>query len=358
MPAEYQFLVVAALLYAWELVLWIPVRGRGFRARRKGWRSLDPRSLLVLRDRGAVISLPLFTDAGFHAAAPFPLIPGQDGRVWLDLGNDQWKTLGKFDRTRCHRDHLDLVVSGLKLPLLAPGESDPFLADLKADSSDDGVAAIQRAWERSFSLPRARAALKKWRLFCGPFRWLCPMLTIAFFGVLPVLFFKVGGREAGLFGLWTLSVLLTIQILMVVVGGRVFPKAKGVFWGEALLSLLLPFHAMRATRHGLPHAFAGLHPVALLLAAGQTSHPYLDEFARRLRYPRPGNQGDAAWAELVRPLFHAACARAGAPIPEEVAPAPDSGSAAWCPRCLALYNNTTVTCRDCSGLPLRGFSGG
>ncbi|MFM7180593.1 MAG: hypothetical protein ACKO2G_03895, partial [Verrucomicrobiales bacterium] len=325
MPAEYQFLVVAVLLYAWELILWIPVRGRGFRARRKGWRSLDPRSVLVLRDRGAVFSWPLLADSGFHVATPFPLILRADGRVWLDLGNDQWKTLGKFDRAKCHRDHLDLVMSGQKVPLLSAAESDPFLADLKADAANDGTAAIQRAWERSFSLPRARAALKKWRLFCGPFLWLCPLLTIAFFGVLPFLFFKVGGKETALFGLWTLTVLLTIQVLMVVVGGRIFPKAKGAFWGEAIISLLLPFHAMRATRHGLPHAFAGVHPVALLLAAGQTKHPYLNDFARRLRNPRPGNEGDAAWVALVQPLFQAACARAGAPLPAEIAPAPEPG---------------------------------
>jgi hypothetical protein len=356
MPAEYQFLVVAALLYAWELVLWIPVRGRAFRARRrKGWRTLDPRSALVLRDRGAVFSRPLVADSGFHIASPFPLIPGSDGRVWLDLGNDQWKPIGKLDRARCHRDHLDLVVSGHKLPLLSPAESDPFLDDLKANAHDDGAAAIRTAWERSFSLPRARAALKKWKLFRGPFLWLCPLLTLSFFVVLPFLFLKVGGREAALCGLWTLTVLLTIQVLLVVVGGRVFPKAKGVFWGEALMSLLLPFHAMRATRHGLPHAFAGIHPVALLLAAGQTKHPYLDEFSRRLRNPRPGNDGDAAWAALVQPLFSAACARAGAPIPTDIGPVSEPGSDAWCPRCLALYQNPTTNCRDCSGLPLREF---
>ena len=355
MPAEYQFLVVAVLLYAWELVFWIPVRGRGFRARRKAWRSLDPRSFLVLRDRGAVISWPILADSGLHVAVPFPLLPGPDGRVWLDLGNEQWKPLGSFDRSRCHRDHLDLVVSGFKLPLLAPAESASFFAELKSELASDGTDAMRRAWERSFSVPRARAALKKWRLFSRPFFWLCPLLTISFFVVLPYLFLEVGGREAGLFGLWMLTVLLTIQVLMVVVGGRVYPQAKGLFWGEALLGFLLPFHAMRATRHGLPHAFAGIHPIALLLAAGQTKHAYLDEFARRLRCPRPGNEGDAAWAALAGPLFASACARVGAVMPAESAPVPDAGSTAWCPRCLALYRDKTTTCRDCSGMALREF---
>lgn len=355
MPAEYQFIIVAALLYAWELVLWIPVRGRGFRIRaRRPWRSLDPRSLLVLRDRGALFSWPVVADTGFLLASPFPLVPGPGGRIWLDLGNEQWKAIGSFDKSRCHRDHHDLVVHGQKLPLLAPAESDPFLGDLKSVSSgEEANDAIHRAWERSFSLPRARAALKKWRLFTSSFRWLCPLLTVAFFIGLPFLFLKVGGREAALFGLWMLTVLLTIQVLMVVVGGRIYPKAKGLFWGEALMSFLLPFHAMRAIHHGLPHAFAGIHPVALLLAAGQTTHPYLAGFARRLRYPRPGNEGDAAWASLVQPMFEAACRRAGIPTPAEMPPAPDPGATAWCPRCLSLYQSGPTTCRDCSGLPLR-----
>jgi hypothetical protein len=137
-----------------------------------------------------------------------------------------------------------------------------------------------------------------------------------------------------------------------------YPSCRGEIRQDALLSLFVPFHAMRALEITSVHAFARTHPAAILLASGATGHPWLSSYMRSLLFPRPNQPGDTARTMTFLPeaekILSAKSMKAG---DYDVAPkhGDDPDASSYCPRCHGMFLTGRETCGDCGEIRLRPF---
>jgi hypothetical protein len=160
-----------------------------------------------------------------------------------------------------------------------------------------------------------------------------------------------------LLGLWLLMIITACRLWWI--GGRVYPEVKSTFRTDALLSLLVPFHAMRAMEIASVHAMAATHPAALVIGTGDVDNPWLRSFIREILHPRPGAPTDISQSVNLRPLLTKALSRFDK-TPEDYETVPsredDPEAVAYCPRCHALFGKEAAACSDCREVPLKAFS--
>jgi hypothetical protein len=347
MPIGTEFLLIAFALYLWESALWLPLRGVVLRRRWRGesWRPLNPASFIALRDSGLVMMLPLPPDGGLAPCQAPPLLADDQGHVGLAIGSEEFRMIGPLEWADIAVEPGHLTVKGHRVSISSPRAIAPL-----SRGRARGLApapAIRRMWRLALSPCRASREWRKWRLVSRKLRLLPPLLTLGFFAGIPAAY-TLGGI------LPTLVVVLHLWLLMAGIschlwwlGKRAYPAARSALRMDAFVSLIVPFHAMRALESTSRHAMATTHPAALLLATGDLENPWLAGFFRRLRHPRPGIAGDAIFSKTIRPHL------AGR-LPPESAPdrRNDPDSTGWCPRCHSLYLPGADTCPDCRDLPL------
>jgi hypothetical protein len=352
MPAFVEFLLVAAALYLWESTLWLPLRSVVLRRRWSGgtWKILDPTTFFTTRELGLIPMLPLPPDAGLAPCQAPPLLVNGDGEfVWSS--GESFKLLTWNDlRENTHH----LMVAGRKVRISTPR----CVGALRREKNRGRTLedAVRRVWRLAMSPGRAGREWLRWKLVSGPLRWSGALLTLGFFVGLPLAYMDGGGVPTVLFAmvLWSLMAWTAARLWWL--GQRVYPDARPALRMDALLALLVPFHAMRALEIAAVHAMGNTHPVGLLLSSGDVGNPWLGRFVRRILHPQDGECGVSS---ALRPILTRALSGSGKILEDfdfEPDRSGDAQAASYCPRCHGLYLAEVATCPDCRGFVLRAFA--
>lgn len=358
MPVFFEFLLIALLIFLWESVLWLPRQGMALRRGILGktWRAIPATRFLALRRLGAVPMMPLPADTWLFPCSGFPLAVDAEGGIHIESPN------GIFLKTGAGSwDDIRFSAPNIFAGNLSARCQSPRTVETLREGKELGLSlgdAIRRVWELSLSPPRAKREMKRWGIAVSPLTLYCPVLCIGFFAGLPAAYLTLGPMSAIWLGAWLWCLMVGISIQLFAISRESIPSAKSELRQDALLSLVVPFHAMRAAELASIHAFAATHPAAILLATGAHDHPWLAKFVRSLRFPRPSNPGDAAITETaLKPLENILRIR-GLTTDRYLSPPDcpdDPDAAAWCPRCHGMFLADVRICRDCGGLGLVEF---
>lgn len=359
MSAFAEFLLVAAAIYLWESTLWLPLRAvvlrRGFFGGK--WRTSRPGQWMTTKDAGLVPMIPLIPDSGLVPCQEPPVIPDGEGRIFVEVPGSKpiaseisgWEDFSEsFPR---------FTVAGLTTRISSPRALDLLRRARKR--GDSPATAISKWWKFSLSTSRASREWRRWQRVSLPLEFLCQFLTAGFFIGLPLTFFYSGIAALLItaLGLWLLMLVIAARLWWI--GSKVYPSVKSQIRMDALLSALVPFHAMRALEITSVHAMAGTHPAAMLFAHDQYEDRWFSTYARQLLHPLPGSQTDETKIRFLRPLIERLLIRSGRSllsydtVPDH---AEDPEAVSFCPRCHSLFGETISACPDCDGIPLRPFS--
>jgi len=356
MSAFAEFWLIACALFLWESTLWLPRRSIALRRAWRGnqWRVLDADGLLVMRELGLVLLLPLPPDGGLAPCQAPPLAVDGDGAFLLNVGAGRPALLAGVAWGDLHEEAQHLRVDGHQARISSP-RCIALLRRAKQRGASP-AAAVRQAWRLALSPARAGREWRRWRLVSAPLRWIGPVLTLGFFLGLPLTYIYRGSGPSVLFALWLWGLMGWTAGHLWWLGRRVYPGARAALRMDALLSLLVPFHAMRAFEIAALHAMGTTHPVGLMLATRDLTNPWLGGFVRCMLHPLPGVAADAAFGAALRGPLAAALARCGKTFDDydgapEVADDPAAG--AYCPRCHGRYLAHVQSCPDCLGLQLR-----
>jgi hypothetical protein len=358
MPVFLEFLLVAFLFYLLESALWLPKQG--FALRRswfgKSWRVIPATRLIATRELGLVLMLPVPLDSGLAPCPGFPLTTDANGNIYLESadGNFMKADVPSWEEVRFNAPRL--LAGKLSIRCQSPG----MLESLREGKALglDLQSAIRRSTALSLSPARAKMNLKKWKIVSSSLRFYAPVLTIGFFLGLPAAYVALGPMPALWLGAWLWCLMLSIGCHLMWIAKHVYPSCRSEIRQDALLSFLIPFHAMRAMELVSAQAFSRLHPAAVLISSGATDHPWLCGFVRKLMFPRTNYTGDAALAFTVLPILEKILIQRNMkPGDFDVAPdhSSDPEAKTYCPRCHGMFLGGTDSCTDCGGLPLRPF---
>jgi len=358
MSAFAEFLLIACVLFAWESTLWLPLQG--ITLRRRGfsnkWRVLPADRLLAMRELGLVVMLPMPPDGGLAPCQAPPLAVDTDANILIEQAPGRFARLATVSWNDIHEEP-----HHLRLGTLATRISSPRAIEVLKRARRRGAtphAAVRQAWRLALSPARAGREWRRWRMVAWPLRWSGPVLTLGFFVGLPLVYLYQGSRPAVCFALWLWCLMGCSAAHLWWLGKRVYPGARAALRMDALLSLLVPFHAMRALEMAAVHAMGTTHPAALILATRDLTNPWLAGFIRRILHPLPGVAEDAGFAAALRPVLATALARCGLSLDDfDGAPdrAGDAAAVAYCPRCHGRYLARVKACPDCRGMRLRDF---
>lgn len=358
MPVFLEFLLVAALIYLWESALWLPKRGHALRRGwfGKSWRVIPATRLLSTRELGVIPMLPIPPDSGLAPCPGFPLAVDGTGAVFIETadGISQKTDALSWEQIRYAAPHL--VAGNLSVRCQSPAVMEP-LREAKSLGLDP-QSAIRRCAALSLSPARGKRDLKRWRIVSAPLRLYCPTLTLGFFGGIPAAYVFLGPASALWLATWLWCVMLAISLHLLWIAKHAYPACRSEIRQDAFLSLIVPFHAMRALETISVHVFARTHPAAILLASGAAMHPWLPSFIRSLLFPRPNHPGDAARTSTFLPEIEKILGRKNMKAGDfDTAPdhADDPDASAYCPRCHGMFLKGRESCGDCGDMPLRPF---
>ncbi len=350
-----EFLLVAVLLYLWESCLWLPLRGVALRKQwfGKRWKALDPRSIFATREVGLIPMFPLPPDAGLAPCQAPPLFADKDG-LWLESTTGRIEAVGKIGWEDLKEDHHQLMARGRKTRIT----SSRYIGVLRRAKRRGATpeAAVSQALRLSISPSRAGREWSRWQRVSSDLRFICPILTVGFFVGLPLAYIKLGTLPTLLLGLWLWVLMAWTAGILWWLGTRVYPEAKSALQMDALLSLLVPFHAMRAMEAASVHAMGTTHPAGLILASGDFENPWLARFVRRVLHPIRDETLLAAALHVPLEISLKRCGKTFADFDSIPSRSTDAEAEAYCPRCHGLFLAAVDSCRDCHGMTLRKFN--
>jgi len=352
MSIQTEFLLIALALFLWESLLWLPMRNpvlrRRWRSRR--WLARVPGHSFATRVAGMLPLLPAPLEGGFAPCQAPPLFPDKSGAIFVEAKEADFQKAGAVDWKHLGKEGHHLLLEGKKIRLTSARQLAAFSAGKRGGLTVE--QSIQKQWRLALSPARAGREWRRWRTVSFQLRLLAPILTYGFFLGIPLLYLYTSLLQTLLFGawLWLIMAFISAQLWWL---GRVYPAARAALRMDALLSLLVPFHAMRAAEMASVHAFATTHPFALLLSSRDRENPWLARFARRVLFPAAESPGDIEYSAFIRPLLEKHVSLENYNIP----PVKDQGdeSTRYCPRCHGLFLATSDTCTDCRGVRLKEF---
>lgn len=360
MTAFQEFVLVAIALFLWESTLWVPLRGVALRKSwfKRHWRVLDPRALFATRELGLIpMSLP--PDFNLAPCQAPPLVALGPQNFLMETSDGRWVPLKNLTWEELKEEPHHLIAGGLKTRMT----SRRWIATLRRARKRgmDLENAVALTWRLALSPGRSQREWRRWRMASLPLAIYGALLAVGFFGGLPAIYHFRGGAAAIQFalGLWILMIAISVQVWCL--SRRVYPEAASSLRMDALLSLLVPFHAMRAGEIASTHALGCTHPAALLIASGELQHPWLASFVRRLLHPLPRNEGEEGFAHAILPMLERTLKRVGASLADYDHPpdtADDPSCRRYCPRCHGLFLADVDSCKDCGGLTLHDLPQG
>ncbi len=337
--------------------MWLPLRGIALRKQwfGKHWKALDPASLIATREIGLVPMLPFPPDVGLAPCQSPPLFADDIG-LCLETADGRIEGLEGIRWEDLKEEQHHLLVGNRKIRITSK-RCIEVLRRAKQRGATPETAARQ-ALRLALSPVRAGREWKRWRLVSSSLRIYGAILALGFFVGLPLAYVKMGNLPTLVLALWLWCVMAWTAGHLWWFGKRVYPDARSALRTDALLALVVPFHAMRAMEIASVHAMGTTHPVGLILSSGDFENPWLRKFIRRVLHPIPGITGDVRLASALRPPLVLALARCGRTLEEfDVAPdhSSDATAANYCPRCHGLFLAGVKTCADCQRMPLRSF---
>lgn len=354
MSAFVEFCLVALALFAWESLLWIPLRGVVLRVsgRGKTLRVKCPDQWFATKNSGCVF---LHWWPGSGAVLPtqaLPLLVNSQGRWLLQQNDGRYVRIAAPTWDEIRWQSPTLQVGKARVRLTSSRCLQVLWQGKKAGLSP--AEALRKAWAESLSPSRAAAERKKWHIAAAPLRWMQPLLLMGFVAGL-CLFVTQGDRfPLGLFLLWIFLVMVMIAGHVWWLGKKIYTSNKSDLMTDVFLCCLVPFHAMRAAEAVARHAMGGVHPFALLLRYAP-ANPWLLRELRQICHPRPGNIEEEVRYDAMKSLLQNLLSQRGlawsdfhqAPTHRE------PGEVRYCPRCHALYLEGASHCRDCGNYPLQ-----
>jgi hypothetical protein len=182
-------------------------------------------------------------------------------------------------------------------------------------------------------------------------RMLGIMIFLMCFGVISVIYRWLGEGPQVLIAAATLLLTLGFQaVIFWRISGRLKEPIKHRFWKTVAIAFL-PQHAMRAADHVCSASPSQAHPLAALDSIEEPS---------RIALVRPFwkaiHHGQIQSAPLQRRALEIFLNAQGIDVSQlDEVPEKQSGSAAYCPRCLAQFREAAALCQDCGGLTLKPF---
>ncbi len=358
MSAFAEFLLIASALFLWESTLWLPLRSVALRRRWRGhkWQVMRPDRLFATRHLGLVPMLPLPPDSGLAPCQAPPLVVNANGMFMLEDAAGRGECMASVSWSDIHEEPHHLRVGTMRSRISSPRGIDVLRRAKQRGATPQ--AAVRQAWRLALSPARAGREWRRWHMVSGPLRWCGPILTLGFFAGLPMIYIYHGSQASVLFALWLWCLMGWTAAHLWWLGRRVYPGARPALRMDALLSLLVPFHAMRALEIASVHAMGTTHAVGLMLSTRDLTNKWLGGFIRRILHPLPGVAADAGYSAALRPLLAAALSSCGKLLEDfDAAPgrADDPAASAYCPRCHGRYQARVQSCRDCQGIALRQF---
>ena len=360
MSAFSEFCLVALLLFVWESLLWIPLRGVCVsRAVDSGkLRILAPDRWFSTKSSGAVFTSLVPGSGTVMPCQSLPLLVDAQDRWLLQRDDGSHQLIAPPTWQDIHWQSPHLTVGGTKVKLTSARILAEFFRGKK--NGHTPADSLRAAWRDSLSPARARAAWKRWRIATTSLRMMQPLLTIGFISGLVM--YAVDGEKFPLLiflaWMWLTMIMIASQVWFL--GSKVYRQNRHEIFLDAILCALVPFHAMRAAENVSRHAFGHLHPLAF---AGQEAHelPWLVKSIRRILHPRPGRKEDEILLEAMRPHLDHLFPRLGLSTDDfmrQPARTADEDETHYCPRCHSLYLANASTCRDCGGMALREITPG
>lgn len=324
----------------------------------------------VLPPLGAVLALQ-----------PWPVSMSREGVLpWVAAGPGrraaaarpapmEWESLRDVDA-----DGPRVVSRGREVALCVSEAESALLADriaaIAALPAAEREAAIRNAVRERYDGRIAEERLRSLRARLP--RLL--VATNALFAILAALVLALAGvHELQRIWLWFALALVPAVVAVVLLARRahaaLHPRAATERRKLTIVSSLAPLSAVRATQTVARDALAGTEPsVAVnLLADAAAARDFAVRTLSDLRHPLlpdvpsddPAARRIAAWFHSEVRVAHEGWLRAAGLDPEALVAPPDrrgrTGPASWCPRCRAVYDLASGSCRDCGGRSLAAF---
>ncbi len=351
---------VFAALYLIECLRWIPahswicVGSMGGR-----WRFRHPSKNFAARGIGAVLLAPLPPFRAHFVAMPWLFVPERDHLVVRD--DNRAATRVTWDKLKPHAEGSSIILDGLAI------------VRLPSSSLASGWCARLREWtampegerEKSFLDHAARsldaeavketaaALTERTRLLHAN----AGLILVWCFGVVSGIYAWYGETPQ----LWiALLVLLGLQITQTTLFWRATRHANHEskvpyrFW-KALSAAIMPQHSVRAADHICRALSLEPHPLAARLLVDPAAFlTHARRFWREARFQKGWQTTGTLTLEAV--ALDRFFTSSGTDIASlEEAPARDTTSVSYCPRCLAQFQLAAGECLDCDGVALRAF---
>lgn len=354
MSAFAEFCLVALALFAWESLMWIPLRGVFLHAARRGktFAVKRPDQWFATKSSGCVFLSWLPGSAAVLPTQALPLLVDLQGRWLLQQNDGRYVSIAAPTWHEIHWQSPTLQVGKTRVRLTSGRCLQALWRGKKAGLSPAEAVAV--AWKESLSGARAVAEQKKWQMVTEPLRWMQPTLLLGFVAGL-ILFVRMADRfPLALYLLWIFLVMIMIACHVWWLGRKIYTSNKGALTTDALLCCLVPFHAMRAAEAVAAHAMGAVHPYALLLRYAP-KHPWLVKELRLISHPRAGRIEDEIRFSAMDDFLQEAFKRTGMSWQDfDQAPGTrEKDEVLYCPRCHALYLEGVIHCQDCQNYPVR-----
>ena len=354
-------LAIFAGFYLIECLHWLPLGCAVFKAsaRARRWSVSGPSAQLAAQNCGLAVAWPLPLLGNFLVAQPWLILPDEEG-LSLSDGHPRTGERVSWSDVKPVVDQSNVVIAhGLRVRCATPRAARSlrdFLVEAKAAKLNPRRTLISEWWQNSLSLPRAKAAARRYRIAASVLRWPCVLGFLVCFIYLPWLFWFFSGGVRVLAGFASLLLLNTlIAFTWRALDRRLHPKCQAARWGQVLHLIFMPAHTLRALDLLGADALLGIHPLA---AAGvMLSETDRQTFASQLwrRWNYAGTKDSARKiVPQVLPKLEANIKQQGLALSTlDAPPERPSNAASYCPQCHTQFDQPKATCESCAGVETR-----
>ena len=208
---------------------------------------------------------PFPPDAGLAPCQVPPLLADDAGGFFLETAPGVYGRVAASEWGDLREESHHLVVAASRVRI-----SSPRCIEVLQRAKRRGATpheAVRQAWRMALSPARSGREWRRWKLVSSQLWLNGPVLAVGFFVGLPLVYVFMGTLQTLILAGWLWCVMAWTAAQLWWLGKRVYPGARSALRMDALLSLLVPFHAMRALEIASVHAMGTTHPVGLILSA-------------------------------------------------------------------------------------------